>query len=120
MDHSGLDGELINSPLACWDSKREGGGGGGGGGALSSSSVSERREESFGQLTAPAATFNSLFCVSASSVTAADKVTNLEFTQEGVNGLTVITDPGPSLGLHLFWNSCCSCTSTKVSQVLEI
>lgn len=30
MDHSGLDGELINSPLACWDSKREGGGGGGG------------------------------------------------------------------------------------------
>lgn len=25
MDHSGLDGELINSPLACWDSKRAGG-----------------------------------------------------------------------------------------------
>lgn len=54
MDHSGLDGELINSPLACWDSKREGGGGGvvgvGGVGGregtegLSSSSVSGGRE----------------------------------------------------------------------------
>lgn len=33
MDHSGLDGELINSPLACWDSRQ---------GELSASSVSGR------------------------------------------------------------------------------
>lgn len=31
MDHSGLDRELINSPLACWDSRQ---------GELSASSVS--------------------------------------------------------------------------------
>lgn len=33
MDHSGLDGELINSPSACWDSRQ---------GELSASSVSGR------------------------------------------------------------------------------
>ena len=35
MDHSGLDRELINSPLACWDSRQ---------GELSASSVSGRAQ----------------------------------------------------------------------------